>query len=271
MKDYCKTKDLPEGCEEYNLILQKQYNGQAIPLLEVKFSKSKTFGSKKLFTIDKFLSVPRESNRLFDKSIDRYTFCSVYKSSGKKYNKYTFKFEPDPRDLSKTFETYLYYHSKAHFGDIPNITNHWEKFRWILTNKYPKHKYTYSLFLLDDGQPSMTDNMDTSKMELDPKNVLIQSKPWMDKTLHSSNEVATLLHLSDNHATRGIRQVACLRIHKSDYLQGLESDSIYSLSTEELTFITTSIASKYTSEKNTSLSNSIPTSNKMLDNLTLIA
>ena len=78
MKDYCKTKDLPEGCEEYNLILQKQYNGLAMPLLEVKFFRTKRFGVKKFFTIDKFIPVPRESNRLFNKNIDKHGFLFLF-------------------------------------------------------------------------------------------------------------------------------------------------------------------------------------------------
>lgn len=270
MKDYCKAKDLPEGCEEYNLILQKQYNGLAMPLLEVKFCKTKRFGVKKFFTIDKFIPVPRESNRLFNKNIDRYTFCTAYKSSGKKHYKYTFKFDPDLQDSSKNFQTYLFNHRKARLGDMPKIGNDDGNFRWILTNKYPKQKYTYSLFLLDAGQPSLTDNMDTSKMELDPKNELIQNRPWMGKSLQSPNEIATLIHLADNHGTFSIHQTACLKIHKSQYLKGLESDSIHSLNMDELTFIITSIVSKFTSEKNTTINDSMQKLNKSHYTLTLV-
>lgn len=257
MKDYCKTKDLPQGCEEYNLILQKQYNGLAMPLLEVKFNKTKRFGGKKFFTIDKFIPVPRESNRLFNKSIDRHTFCIAYRNSGKKHYKYTFKFEPDPQDSSKNFQTYLFNHRKAHLGDIPKIGNDEGNFRWILTNKSPRHKYTYSLFLLDPGQPSLTDNMDTLKMELDPKNELIQNRPWMGKALHSPNKIATLIHLADNHGTFSIHPTACLKVHRSKYLKGLESDSIHSLNIDELIFICTSIVSKFSSEKNTTMNETL--------------
>lgn len=271
MKEYCKFKGLSEGCEEYNLILRKQYEGLAMPLIGIKFNKTKKFGSKKkLYTIYKLTPVPRDSNRVFDKNIDRYTFCTVYKCSGKKHYKYTFNFQPDPQDLSKNFETYLFYHRKARLGDIPNIGDNVGKFRWILTNRCPKQKYTYSLFLLDADQPSMADNMDMSSMELYPKNELIQTQPRMGKSLHSPNEVATLIHLADNHGTFSIHQTACLRILESYYLKGLESDSIHSLSIEELTFISTSIISKYISEKNTTINNSIKTLNQTYYTLTLV-
>jgi len=46
MKDYCKTDKLQEGSEEYNLILQKQYRGQAMPLLEVKIVTKRGVGLK---------------------------------------------------------------------------------------------------------------------------------------------------------------------------------------------------------------------------------
>lgn len=270
MKDYCEAEKLQEGSEEYNLILQKQYNGQAMPLFEVNFSKKKGVGSKTFVTIYKFIPIPWESNRLFDKRKDRHTFCTVYKSSGKKHKKYTFEFKPDPQDLSKNFETYLFYHKKAHLGDIPRIGKEEGNFRWILTNKYPKQRFTYSFFKLDDGQLSMTDNMDRSKMELDPKNDLIKNRPWMGKNLHSSNEIATLVHLFDNHGTFSIHRAALLRIHKSCYLNGSESDSIKSLSIEELIFICTSVIPKYSSEKNTKMNNTIQKLNKTHYTLTLV-
>ncbi|CUM52588.1 unnamed protein product [Debaryomyces fabryi] len=121
MKDYCEAEKFQKGREEYNLILQKQYNGQAMPLIGVKFSTKKGVGFKKLVTIYKSIPIPWESIRLFDQKKDRHTFCTVYKSSCKKHKKYTFKFEPDPQDLSKNFETCLFYPKKAHIGDIPRI------------------------------------------------------------------------------------------------------------------------------------------------------
>lgn len=116
----------------------------------------------------------------------------------------------------------------------------------------------------------MTDNMDTSKMELDPKNELIKNRPWMGKNLHSPNELATLVHLFDNHETFSIHPVACLRFHKSCYLNGLDSDNMHSLCMEELVFVCTFAVPKYYSEKNTKMNEQVQKLNRTHYTLTQV-
>ena len=107
-------------------------------------------------------------------------------------------------------------------------------------------------------------------MELDPKNDLIKNRPWMGKNLHSSNEISILVHLFDNQGTFNIHRAAFLRMYKSCYLNGLESDSIKSLSMKELIFICTSFVPKYSSEKNTRMNDTIQILNKTHYTLTLV-
>jgi len=249
--EYKQANKISKKSDNFDLYLQRQQQGLAMPLLEVKFHKRSKFGSKFL-TINKFSPPPPGAKKLFDKNKDKYKFCTVLKDSGMKYDKYTFKFEPNPQNSSENFEMYLFFHRKCRISDIPKTGNINERFRWARTDREKVLPYTYTLCMLDAGQPSMVDNMDTTNMELDTKNMgwdpqneylALLPEEYLD--LCSPHVLANLIHLNNSRVSYSIQRTARLDIKIRKDRRNLESESIHSVTLDELIFITNSVIFKY--------------------------
>lgn len=242
--EYEQAKKISKKSENFDLFLQKQQQGLAMPLLQVKFHKKIKFGGSKFLTINKFMPPPSDEQRLFDKSKDKFEFCTVFKDYCKVYDKYTFKFQPNPRNSSENFKTYVYFHRKLGISDIPKTGQTSERFRWARTDRVKSLSYTYTLCILDTGQPSLVDNLDTTYMDIDSQTeVLTFSQEQM--SLASPHVLANLIHLSNNRASYSIQRTARLDIKIPEDRRNLESESIHSVTPDELIFITSSVIFKY--------------------------
>lgn len=238
-----RADKLSKKSEIFDLYLQKQKQGLAMPLLEVKFHKRNKFRSNKFLTINKFIPPPPHAEKLFNKHKDKFKFCTVFKDSGKMYDKYTFQFEKDPQNLSEGFETYLFYNNNVAISDIPNARKINERLRWA-RNRGESLPYTYSLYILDVCQPSMVDNMNKINMELDPQNKFLKFSPEQHMSFDSPHIVANLMFNSKSVST-AIERTARLDIKIPKDRRGLESESIHSVTPDELTFIANSLIFKY--------------------------
>lgn len=76
------AEEVSKDYEQYDLLLQGQHQRLAMPLIDVKLKKMSRFISKFL-TISKFRTPPLDSQKLFDKDVDNYNFCTVYRVSKK--------------------------------------------------------------------------------------------------------------------------------------------------------------------------------------------
>lgn len=101
LDEYKQAERVSKTSENFDLFLHKQRQGLAMPLLEMKFHKRSKFGSSKLFTISKFTPPPPDAQKLFDKGKNKFKLCTIFKNPGEKYDKYTFKFEPNPQNPQK--------------------------------------------------------------------------------------------------------------------------------------------------------------------------
>ena len=208
-----------------------------MPLLEMKFRTRSKFGSKKLFTVNKFTPPPPDAQRLFNRNKDKFNFCTIFKDSKNDYDRYTFKFEPNSQDLSENFETYLFMHHNIAISDVPKTGKLNERFRWARTDKNRNLPYTYTLCMLAAEQPSMVDNMDATNTELDPQNVFFTLPPDQHMNLGSPHVIANLIHLSYSRASYAIQRTARLDIKIPKDRRNLESESINSVTMDELILV----------------------------------
>ena len=104
--------------------------------------------------------------------------------------------------------------------------------------------------MLAAGQPSMVDNMDTTNMELDPQNEFLTLSPEQHMDLGSPHVLANLVHLSYSRASYSIQRTARLDIKIRKDRRNLESESIHSVTLDDLLFITNSVIFKYFEELN---------------------
>lgn len=250
LDEYKQAERVSKTSENFDLFLHKQRQGLAMPLLEMKFHKRSKFGSSKLFTISKFTPPPPDAQKLFDKGKDKFKLCTIFKNPGEKYDKYTFKFEPNPQNPSENFETYVFFHHEIPISDIPKTGEINERFRWVRTDSNKTLPYTYTLCMLAAGQPSMVDNMDTTNMELDPQNEFLTLSPEQHMDLGSPHVLANLVHLSYSRASYSIQRTARLDIKIRKDRRNLESESIHSVTLDDLIFITNSVIFKYFEELN---------------------
>ena len=103
--------------------------------------------------------------------------------------------------------------------------------------------------MLAAGQPSMVDNMDTTNMELGPQNEFLTLSPEQHMDL-GSPVLANLVHLSYSRASYLIHRTARLDIKIRKDRRNLESESIHSVTLDDLIFITNSVIFKYFEELN---------------------
>ncbi|CUM54472.1 unnamed protein product [Debaryomyces tyrocola] len=253
--EYKQANKLSKKSDNFDLYLQKQQQGLAMPLLEAKFHKRSKFGGSKFLTINKFTSPPPGAKKLFDKGSDKFKFCTIFKDSAKMYDKYTFKFEPNPQNSSENFEMYSFVNRKSRISDIPKMGNINERFRWARTDRDKVLPYTYTLFMLDAGQPSMLDNLDTTNMELgtknmelDPQNEYLTLLPEQYLDLCSPHALANLIHLNYSRSSYAIQRTARLDLKIPKDRRNLDSESIQSVTLDELIFITNSVIFKYFEE-----------------------
>lgn len=162
---YDAFKELTPDQGNFHNILELQKQGLGIPLLRVKFH----YFDEKYASVLKY-NIP-QGNVLFEEKKDNHEICTIRKKLFSSYVRYEFQFDFND---NKRFTVYFFMHYKLPIGDTTPFPNG-NSYRWIHSEYHELWlKYSYSLFLLDEDDLSMTENMDQVSGKLDPKNNLVQ-------------------------------------------------------------------------------------------------
>ncbi|CUM67345.1 uncharacterized protein PRCAT00005038001 [Priceomyces carsonii] len=159
---YKEFKKISSGEANFQTVLNIQRSGLGVPLLLTSFNYLKG----KHASIFKY-ELPEES-RLFDKDIDRREICTVWKNRFSTYVRYKFDFALSE---DRKFTICLFNHYRLPIGDTTEFPKG-TSYRWTHDNRLLTY-YKYSLFLLEDSDNSLTDNMDKDKYKLDSYNKLV--------------------------------------------------------------------------------------------------
>lgn len=156
IENHPSLQDEEVSFTSYKYAIELQKEGFGMPLFELKFGSMCNFA-----TINRFVTPPPHLEKPFDKCIDKYKVCSVYKKRGLHYSSYIFTIYPN--DLTQTIEIRLFKHHKLPLADVIRLDTK-EIYRWI-HSEYHLYllDYRYSLFVLDNSQLSMTDSMVIAK------------------------------------------------------------------------------------------------------------
>lgn len=220
-------------------INEVQREGRGLPLLKVKGSNN-IFNSKYL-TVYKLTSP--EVGKKFDHKVDRIAFCEVTHSRHKLCHKYILKFDPSPGDPSQIFCIDMFRHRSL---PIIDFTNRGRKYRWVYRSKLSEINYTYTLYELNDKQPSMTDGLDDDKKIPNKKNPLMKfsmkkfftpnSKIPKDEFC-SPMKLAEIRELKNRYFTYGTQTAVFTTFQKCVATSNSDTESIYSIHNSTLVTI----------------------------------
>lgn len=242
---YKSFKKVPADSDNFKHVLDLQQNGIGMPLMEAIFSWTHSFGNGKFATIYKCIPPPPNSGRLFDKKRDRYKFCTVRKKASTHYSQYSFSILPKPdKEPSEVIEFSIFSHNKLPIADVTKYEGSKKRYRWVHSNSHTlSMNFTYSLYSLDDHQPSMIDNMDVNKQKLDKKNPLVYSSVAQFFKLESTKvrdeylslvKSGELIHLKEKISISSLQETAKLVLYTELSKETLELESINSVGLYEL-------------------------------------
>lgn len=254
IRKYKSFKDVPRDSENFKHVLDLQKQGVGLPLLEASFTLAPSVGNSKYATIYCFAKPPIDSGRMFDKKKDRYRFCSVYKKRGSHHSRYTFTFYPNPDNPNESFEVSIFINQKLPIADVTKFGNNNDRYRWVHSEYHSlRQDFVFELYMLDNDQPSMVDNMDTAENKLDPRNQLVngnfkslfklRSKKVKDNYL-SDTRLGKLFYLKEKYIVSSFQETAKLLLQIPPGGEDPNPESTDSVGINELIFCCMSMVFK---------------------------
>lgn len=146
LQSYRTVKDMPYDDDLFERVKMKQNQGKGMPLIRVKES----WGIKSYISIYKCLSSPESGDRLYDE-VDDVLIAKVAKNKYGSYTRY--------RLTTEEGEILMYRHHKHPITDILYGA---KRFRYVEDNilAFGEGHFMYELFLLDEKQASLVDDLD---------------------------------------------------------------------------------------------------------------
>ncbi|CAH2353021.1 hypothetical protein CLIB1423_09S01046 [[Candida] railenensis] len=229
--------------QNFDHALELQREGFAMPLLRTDHHTFAALHSTRYMSFYKFIPPPVSENRLFDRKKDKFKFCEATKERCASYYKYELKFTPDPQDPKKNFSLYMIDHHRYPIKDISLYNG--QRLRWVADNSWRRSKWSYTLNILRENQPSLIDDLD-SNGRVNKNNPLL-GNAWKNNLLPMTkpredfvgDQIGVALETSDYY--HSIQCLPPLRFAFSDIIKGEKgehhTESINSVSQDSLVFL----------------------------------